>query len=72
MGTVNVTIENPDGRKFKAQVPNEVPLERLLPELVEKLGLLPSTHANRSLQYKLVHMESGKHLLENKPGASTG
>jgi hypothetical protein len=53
------------GRQFKAEHPNDVPVSRLLPQLITKLNLSPTDSSGRRLSYRLVHVESGEQLRDS-------
>jgi hypothetical protein len=66
METVSVTIEDMGGKKFKASLPNEIPISRLLPQLITRMGLSQTNATGRRVSYRLLHVESGVQLRDNE------
>src|SRR5579863_3926086 len=65
METVNVSIQDMAGKKFKASLPYDVPVSQLLPQLIIKMGLSQSNATGRRLSYRLMHVESGLQLRDS-------
>lgn len=62
MGIVSLTIEDMAEKKYRAQMPSDVALDRLLPILLERLGLSSANTTGQRWHYHLIHLESGKQL----------
>lgn len=65
METVKVNIEDMAGKRFNANLPYDAPINRLLPQLITKLGLSLNNATGRRPSYRLVHEESGLQLRDN-------
>lgn len=65
METVQVNVEDMAGKKFKASLPYDAPVSRLLPLLITKMGLSQNNASGRRLSYRLMHVESGLQLRDN-------
>jgi hypothetical protein len=66
MASVKVIIYDPTGsKKTPVELPGDVPMRRLSPALVSKMGLPTSQGAN-SITYRLDHRASGKRLSEEE------
>ncbi len=62
MANTKVIIYDPTGsKKTPVELPNDVPMRRLVPALVTKMGL-PSTQGANPITYRLDHRSSGKRL----------
>lgn len=62
MSSMKVIIYDPTGsKKTPVELPNDVPMQRLIPALVSKMGLPTSQGAN-PITYRLDHRASGKRL----------
>lgn len=53
------------GKQHKATIPVDVPVNRLLPLLIQKLGLLSHNDTGRRISYRLLHRESGSQLRDS-------
>ena len=66
MASVKVIIYDPTGsKKTPVELPNDVPMRRLIPALVSKMGL-PTTQGANPITYRLDHRDSGKRLSEDE------
>ena len=66
MASVKVIIYDPTGsKKTPVELPGDVPIRRLIPALVSKMGLPTSQGAN-PITYRLDHRASGKRLSEDE------
>lgn len=66
MGQIKVEIIDPAGKKVKTKLPDYAPVSRLMRELIVNMNL-PITDGNgRSINYHLVHEESGKGLKDEE------
>jgi uncharacterized ubiquitin-like protein YukD len=72
MANVSVTLEDMAGKQFKAQLPDDVPVSRLLPQLITKLNLSPTNSSGRRLSYRLIHIESAEQLRDSDTLAQAG
>ena len=72
MAMINVTLEDMAGKKFRAQLPDDTPVSRLLPPLITRLNLSPTDSMGRRLSYRLVHRESGEQLRDSDTLARAG
>ena len=67
MGSITVRILDISGtRAVKAELPNDVPVNRLLLLLVEKMGLPLTSPDNQIMSYKLHHRRTGRQLLDEE------
>lgn len=65
MSSMKVIIYDPTGsKKTPVELPNDVPMQRLIPALVSKMGLPTSQGAN-PITYRLDHRASGKRLSDS-------
>lgn len=65
MADVQVEILDQSGaNRTQAQLPDDVPMQRLIPALVTKMKL-PATHGGQPVVYELDHKRSGKRLGPN-------
>ncbi len=72
MGSIKVIIYDPTGsKKTPVELPDDVPMRRLIPALVSKMGL-PTTQGANPITYRLDHRESGKRLGEGDSLNSAG
>ncbi len=72
MASVKVIIYDPTGsKKTPVELPNDVPMQRLIPALVSKMGLPTSQGAN-PITYRLDHRDSGKRLADTDSLADAG
>jgi len=72
MASIKVIIYDPTGsKKTPVELPNDVPMRRLLPALVSKMGLPTSQGAN-PITYRLDHRQSGKRLAEGESLTDAG
>ncbi len=66
MANTKVIIYDPTGsKKTPVELPGDVPMRRLIPALVTKMGLPTSQGAN-PITYRLDHRDSGKRLGEDE------
>lgn len=66
MANTKVIIYDPTGsKKTPVELPGDVPMRRLIPALVTKMGLPTSQGAN-PITYRLDHRDSGKRLGEEE------
>lgn len=65
MELVNVIIEDQSGKRFKANLPYDTPVSRLLPQLITKIGLSQTNATGRRLSYRLLYVEAGIQLRDN-------
>ncbi len=62
MASVKVIIYDPTGsKKTPVELPGNVPMRRLIPALVSKMGL-PTSQGGNPITYRLDHRDSGKRL----------
>lgn len=62
MAAIKVIIIDPTGsKKVPVELPDDVPMKRLIPALVTKMSL-PTTQGGQPLKYELDHKRSGKRL----------
>src|SRR4051812_41670958 len=61
--TLQITIVDMAGKKFRAEVPEDIAVGRILPQIVNKLRLPNTGYADRPLRYRLVH--NGLHIRED-------
>ena len=62
MANIKVIIYDPTGsKKTPVELPGDVPMRRLIPALVSKMGL-PTTQGANPITYRLDHRASGKRL----------
>jgi hypothetical protein len=66
MASTKVIIYDPTGsKKTPVELPNDVPMRRLIPALVSKMGLPTSQGAN-PITYRLDDRQSGKRIGEDE------
>jgi len=62
MASVKVIIYDPTGsKKTPVELPADVPMRRLIPALVSKMGL-PTNQGGNPITYRLDHRDSGRRL----------
>ena len=72
MESVKVIIYDPTGsKKTPVELPADVPMRRLIPALVTKMGL-PTTQGANPITYRLDHRESGKRIGEEESLKDSG
>ena len=72
MASIKVIIYDPTGsKKTPVELPEDVPMRRLIPALVSKMGL-PTTQGANPIAYRLDHRSSGKRLSDNGSLADAG
>jgi hypothetical protein len=72
MAQIRVAILDPTGgRKTLVELPDDVPMERLVPALVERMELI-TQQGNRPISYRLDHPESGLRLADEDTLADAG
>ena len=73
MGTVNVKVLDVSGsRSASVQAPDDVPVDRILVLLVERLQLPVNGPDGQLLSYKLHHRRTGRQLLDGASLAEAG
>ena len=73
MAAIRVFIESvAGGKRVNASVPDDLPISRLLPALIRKLGLPPADDTGRRVSYRLYHRESGNQLRDSDTLSSVG
>jgi len=66
MGTLNIRIIDVTGARSSAlEAPDDVPIERILVLLVEKMQLPLNSPDGQLMSYKLHHRRTGTQLLES-------
>ncbi len=72
MSQVKVIIYDPTGsKKTPVELPNDVPMRRLIPALVTKMGL-PTNQGANPITYRLDHRASGKRIGEDESLGDAG
>lgn len=72
MASIRVLIYDPTGsKKTPVELPDDVPMRRLIPALVTKMGL-PTTQGANPITYRLDHRSSGKRLGDGDSLADAG
>ena len=72
MSQVKVIIYDPTGsKKTPVELPNDVPMRRLIPALVTKMGL-PTNQGANPITYRLDHRASGKRISEDESLGDAG
>ena len=72
MASVKVIIYDPTGsKKTPVELPADVPMSRLIPALVTKMGL-PTNQGGNPITYRLDHRDSGRRLGDNDSLSSVG
>ena len=65
MASTKVIIFDPTGsKKTPVELPADVPMRRLIPALVTKMGL-PTSQGGNPITYRLDHRDSGKRLSDD-------
>lgn len=65
MASTKVIIYDPTGsKKTPVELPADVPMRRLIPALVTKMGL-PTSQGGNPITYRLDHRDSGKRLSDD-------
>lgn len=72
MTDLNVTLVLPAGGARAAEVPNDVPVRELIPELVSTLSLPTTGPDGRPMSYRLDSKALGRELTEDETLASAG
>ena len=66
MASIKVIIYDPTGsKKTPVELPADVPMRRLIPALVTKMGL-PTSQGGNPITYRLDHRESGKRIADDQ------
>ena len=60
MAMISIFIEDISGKKFKAQLPDDAAVSRILPQLLKKLNLSHTIVTGQHVSYRLIHRESGE------------
>ena len=72
MASIKVIIYDPTGsKKTPVELPNDVPMRRLIPALISKMGL-PTNQGANPITYRLDHRSSGKRLSEDESLSDAG
>jgi hypothetical protein len=72
MASIKVIVYDPTGsKKTPVELPGDVPMRRLIPALVSKMGL-PTTQGANPITYRLDHRASGKRLGEDESLVEAG
>jgi hypothetical protein len=72
MASIKVIIYDPTGsKKTPVELPADVPMRRLIPALVSKMGL-PTNQGANPITYRLDHRASGKRLSPTEDDLSPG
>jgi len=70
---VNVTITDVTGnKKQEASLPNDAPVRRIMPKLIEMMGLPSTGPDGQPMSYKFNHKSSGKQLSDEQTLAEVG
>ncbi len=64
-------VDHLRGTKTQVQVPNDVPMNRLVPALVSRLGL-PTDQDGQPVTYRLDNRETGQRIGEEQTLAEAG
>ena len=66
MASMKVIVFDPTGsKKTPVELPADVPMRRLIPALVSKMGL-PTNQGGNPITYRLDHRSSGKRLADDQ------
>jgi hypothetical protein len=68
----SVTLVLPSGGSRTAEVPDDVPVKELLPELTTSLGLPVTGPDGRPISYRIDSKALGRELLEDETLAAAG
>lgn len=72
MASIKVIIYDPTGsKKTPVELPADVPMRRLIPALVTKMGL-PTSQGGNPITYRLDHRSSGKRISEDQSLSDAG
>ena len=72
MASIKVIIYDPTGsKKTPVELPDDVPMRRLIPALVTKMGL-PTNQGANPITYRLDHRTSGKRLSDTESLSEAG
>jgi hypothetical protein len=72
MASIKVIIYDPTGsKKTPVELPEDVPMRRLVPALVSKMGL-PTNQGANPITYRLDHRSSGKRLADDDSLSDAG
>jgi hypothetical protein len=67
MGSINVRISDISGSRInEVEAPDDVPVNRILVVLVERMNLPLNSPDGQLMSYKLHHRRSGQQLLDNQ------
>ncbi len=73
MGMVTVNVLDISGsRSCSVQAPDDVPVNRILVLLVEKMNLPLNSPDGQIMSYKLHHRRTGRQLLDNQTFSESG
>lgn len=65
MASVKVVMFDPTGsKKTPVELPNNVPMRRLIPALVSKMGL-PTSQGGNPITYRIDHRRTGQRLSDD-------
>jgi hypothetical protein len=72
MASIKVICYDPTGsKKTPVELPSDVPMRRLIPALVTKMGL-PTQQGANPITYRLDHRDSGKRLSDDETLSQAG
>ena len=72
MASIKVIVYDPTGsKKTPVELPSDVPMRRLIPALVTKMGL-PTMQGANPITYRLDHRTSGKRLGDDDSLSTAG
>lgn len=67
MGTVRIRVSDVSGSRInEVEAPDDVPLNRILMVLVERMNLPLNSPDGQLMSYKLHHRRTGSQLLDNQ------
>lgn len=72
MADKSVTLVLPSGGSRTAEIPDDVPVKELLPELTTSLGLPVTGPDGRPISYRIDSKALGRELLEDETLAAAG
>src|SRR3954462_6538244 len=73
MGSINVRVSDISGSRIsEVEAPDDVPVNRILVVLVERMNLPLNSPDGQLMSYKLHHRRTGSQLLANQTLAQSG
>ena len=73
MANLSIRVQDVSGsRSCDVEAPDDIPIDRIMVLLVEKLNLPLNSPDGQLMSYKLHHRRSGKQLMDNQTFASAG